>query len=214
MFTGIVQDVGTLAGTAPAGSGRRLRITTRLDTASFELGESVAVDGVCLTVTEVGPGTFGADASPETLRRSTLGDLRPGSPVNLERALRPVDRLGGHFVLGHVDATGRLEWVRPQGEFRLLRFRAPEPVTRYLVEKGSVAVDGVSLTVYECGPEGFSVTVIPHTWERTALRFLRPGDRVNLEADILAKYVEGLLGRPGGDGGVTRDLLARSGFLK
>ncbi len=213
MFTGIIQDVGAVEAVSRTGGGARMRIRTRLDTADFVPGESVAVNGVCLTVSRILEGTFEADVSPETLKRSTLGGLRPGDPVNLERALRPVDRLGGHIVLGHVDATGRLEWVRPEGAFRVLRFRAPEAVHRYLVEKGSVAVDGVSLTVYEVVSGGFSVSVIPRTWQDTALRALRPGSPVNLEADILAKYVERLLGRRP-EGAVTWDLLAQSGFLK
>ncbi len=213
MFTGIVQDVGTVKAVSPSGGGARVRIGTGLDTSDFVPGESVAVNGVCLTVSRILEGAFEADVSRETLQRSTLGGLRPGDPVNLERALRPADRLGGHIVLGHVDATGRLEWVRPEGAFRVLRFRAPETVHRYLVEKGSVAVDGVSLTVYEVVSGGFSVSVIPRTWEDTTLRFLRAGSPVNLEADILAKYVERLLGgRP--EGGITWDLLAQAGFLK
>ncbi len=214
MFTGIVQDVGEIEAVAPMPGGKRLRIATRLDTSGFQMGESVAVNGVCLTVTGIGPSSFSADASPETLTRSNLGELRPGHRVNLEQALRPVDRLGGHIVLGHVDATGRLLEVRSEGAFRTVRFEAPSEVARYLVEKGSVAVDGVSLTVYECTASAFSVAVIPHTWETTALADRRPGDRVNLEADVLAKYAERLLeGRLQGDG-VTWDLLARAGFLE
>ncbi|GAB6061306.1 riboflavin synthase [Deferrisoma palaeochoriense] len=214
MFTGIVQDVGTVREISAVPGGKRLRIATRLDTADFELGESVAVDGVCLTVTEIAPGLFSADASPETLGRSTLSDLRPGRRVNLERALRLSDRLGGHLVLGHVDATGRVLGIRTEGAFRVVRFEAPPPVARYLVEKGSVAVDGVSLTVYEVSAGQFSVAVIPHTWDATALAQRSPGDRVNLEADVLAKYVEKLLGGRPAEGGVTWELLARSGFLK
>lgn len=214
MFTGIVQDVGRLERAAPRGPGQRLAVATALDTATFELGESVAVNGVCLTVAAFRAGAFEADTSPETLRRSNLGALRPGAPVNLERALRPVDRLGGHFVLGHVDAVGRLETRRREGDFWVLRFGAPPAVRRYLVEKGSVAVDGVSLTVSACHGEGFAVAVIPHTLERTTLADLAPGAAVNLEVDVLGKYVEKLLeGRREGEG-VTLETLARSGFLK
>jgi len=214
VFTGIIQDVGRIERTTPRSSGRRLTVSTSLDTSSFELGESVAVNGVCLTAADLGKGTFDADASPETLRRSTLGDLRPGSFVNLERALRPVDRLGGHFVLGHVDATAKIDEKRREGEFWVLRFEAPASVERYLVEKGSVAVDGISLTVSECGARRFSVAVIPHTLERTTLRGCRVGDRVNLEADILGKYVEKLLGGRGRPEGLSLEALARSGFLR
>jgi len=214
VFTGIVQDVGRLERAEARGPGRRLTLATALDTGSFELGESVAVEGVCLTVASAGKGTFEADVSPETLRRSTLGELRPGDRVNLERALRLTDRLGGHFVLGHVDACGRCAGSVLQGEFRVLSFEAPPEVRRYLVEKGSVAVDGVSLTVAGLEPRGFSVAVIPHTLEKTTLPGLRIGDRVNLEADVLGKYVERLLEgrRPSGE--VTWESLARTGFLR
>ena len=214
MFTGIIQDVGRIERTSPRSSGRRLTVSTSLDTSSFELGESVAVNGVCLTAADLGKGTFDADASPETLLRSTLGDLRPGALVNLERALRPVDRLGGHFVLGHVDATAKMDEKRREGDFWVLRFEAPASVERYLVEKGSVAVDGISLTVSACGARAFSVAVIPHTLERTTLRGCRVGDRVNLEADILGKYVEKLLGDRRRPEGLSLEALARSGFLR
>lgn len=213
MFTGIVQDVGRCLGHRSRGPGRVLEVGTGLDTADFALGESVAVNGVCLTVAEFGPGRFGADVSPETLRRTNLGQLSPGDPVNLERALRPVDRLGGHFVLGHVDASGRLAGRRREGDFEVLTFAVPREVHRYLVEKGSVAVDGVSLTVSALGGEGFSVAAIPHTLARTNLAGRRVGEAVNVETDVLGKYVERLLGREAPAGGVTMELLARSGFV-
>jgi riboflavin synthase len=212
VFTGIIQDVARLVRSQPKGPGRRLEISTALDTDSFETGESIAINGVCLTVAAFSAGAFEADASPETLRRSNLGALRPGDAVNLERALRPVDRLGGHFVLGHIDAEGRLSSRTAEGEFWVLRFEAPPEVTRYLVEKGSVAVDGISLTVSACSERGFEVAVIPHTLQRTNLPLRKPGDRVNLEVDILGKYVEKFLGR--GPKGITLEGLARSGFLK
>ena len=159
MFTGIIQDVGRLLRSETQGGGRRLLLSTALDTGDFETGESIAVNGVCLTVASFRPGAFEADASPETLQRSTLKDLRPGDAVNLERALRPIDRLGGHFVLGHVDNTGRIEGKRSEGDFWFLRFAASSSIIRYLVEKGSVALDGVSLTVNTCDERGFSVAV-------------------------------------------------------
>jgi len=214
VFTGIVQDVGRIVRSSPVASGRRVTVGTTLETATFELGESVAVNGVCLTVASVGEGTFDADVSSETLRRSALGELRPGSAVNLERALRLVDRLGGHFVLGHVDGTARLVKNALDGEFRVLRFEAAAPLLRYVVEKGSVAVDGISLTVASLGAEGFSVAVIPHTLERTNLPGRKLGDRVNLEVDILGKYVERLLGGKSAGEGVTWETLARSGFVR
>ncbi|MBI5446978.1 MAG: riboflavin synthase [Deltaproteobacteria bacterium] len=212
MFTGIVQDVGRFLRTQVRGAGRTIELATGLDVSDFQLGESVAVNGVCLTVTAAGRGSFEADVSPETLRRSNLGDLKAGSPVNLERALRPIDRLGGHFVLGHVDATGRLASRRTEGEFQVLTFEADAEVLRYLVEKGSVAVDGVSLTVSACDARTFSVAAIPHTLERTNLPALAPGGRVNLEVDVLGKYVEKLL-KPSRGGSVSLELLARTGFL-
>jgi len=215
VFTGIVRDVGRLLRVDARGPGRRLAVATALDASDFELGESIAVNGVCLTVAAVASSSsFEADASPETLRRSNLGDLRVGDLVNLERALRPVDRLGGHFVLGHVDGRGRMSGKRAEGEFWVLTFTAPPPVMRYLVEKGSVAVDGVSLTISSVGEGSFSIAVIPHTLGRTNLPARGVGDSVNIEVDILGKYVEKLL-RPDAAGqGVTLDLLARSGFLR
>ena len=213
MFTGIIQDVGRICSWRSRGAGKVLGVETALDTATFALGESVAVNGVCLTVATVTPGSFEADVSPETLRCATLGALAVGARINLERALRPVDRLGGHFVLGHVDGTGTVRQRRPQGEFEEITFQAPAPVRRYLVEKGSVAVDGVSLTVFACDPEGFSVAVIPHTLERTTLAECRVGDGVNLEADILGKYVEKLLAGGREATGLSMETLARSGFV-
>jgi riboflavin synthase len=214
VFTGIVQDVGRCERLRPSGPGRRLTVATSLPTDDFLLGESVAVNGVCLTVVDLSAGRFDADVSPETLRRSTLGELRAGDRVNLERALRPVDRLGGHFVLGHVDATGRIAGVRSDGEFRVLTFELPPDLLRYLVDKGSVAVEGVSLTVSALEGLTFAVAAIPHTLERTTLAGRKVGDRVNVEVDVLGKYVERLLGKRGAGEGVTMDLLARSGFLE
>lgn len=213
MFTGIVMDVGRCERVQGSGAGQRLTVGTGLATDDFELGESVAVNGVCLTVVSFGSGRFEADVSPETLRRSTLGGLRPGHSVNLERALRPIDRLGGHFVLGHVDATGKVSSVRTDAEFRVLTFDVPGEVLRYVVEKGSIAVDGVSLTVSALSGTSFSVAAIPHTLERTTLIGRRAGDRVNIEVDVLGKYVEKLLGKRSAGEGVTVDLLARSGFF-
>lgn len=214
MFTGIVADIGELRAATRIAAGTRLRLATGLDVADFALGESIAVNGVCLTVDAVGDGDFSADASPETLRRSSLGGLRPGSRVNLERALRPIDRLGGHFVLGHVDGVGQLTNRRSEGEFVLLSFSASREVARYLVGKGSVAVDGVSLTVAALSGDGFTVAAIPHTLGRTTLGDKRVGETVNLEADVLGKYVEKLLKGERGGGGLTMEMLAEGGFLR
>jgi riboflavin synthase len=190
LFSGIVEATGEIRGVVPTAGGLSLSIG-----ASFEglaLGESVCVSGVCLTVVAASPGAFDADVSAETLRRSKLGRLRQGDMVNLERSLRLGDRLGGHLVFGHVDGTGRLRAVTSEGESALFEFEAPETVSRYLVEKGSVAVDGVSLTVFRCKEEAFSVAVIPHTARVTTIGRLRPGDEINLESDMIAKYVETL----------------------
>lgn len=215
MFTGIVADVGRMVSvSASGGSGSRIRWGTGLDTSDFELGESIAVNGVCLTVDAFGANYFDADVSPESLKRSNLGRVRPGDEVNLERALRPIDRLGGHFVLGHVDGVGRLTSRQPQGEFETLWFTAPDEVARYLVEKGSVTIDGISLTVASVSGGEFSVAVIPHTLSRTTLEKRQPGWEVNLEADVLGKYVEKLLGTAGQGGGLTMESLASNGFLR
>jgi riboflavin synthase len=185
MFTGIVEELGSIE----ARDGSRLRIAAETVLEDAKIGDSTAVNGCCLTVVELGPEWWEADVSDETFARTNLGDLRPGDPVSLERPVRLVDRLGGHVVQGHVDAVGEI--VAPVPD---LRVRMPEALTRYLVEKGSVTVDGVSLTVVDVLGDGFTVAVIPHTAEVTTLGRKGPGDRVNLEVDVMAKYVERLLG--------------------
>ncbi len=170
-----------------------MTVSTRLDLASVKIGDSVSVDGVCLTVVRMSGITFTVEVSPETLRRSTLSVAGKGHPVNLETALRMSDPLGGHLVSGHVDGTGEILEAVPEGNSWRYRFRVPREIGRYLVEKGSVAVDGISLTVADCGDEEFSASVIPHTAQSTTLGMKKPGDRVNLENDIIAKYVEKFL---------------------
>jgi len=182
MFTGLVEEMGEVRR-----AGTRLAVATPLS-AQLQRGDSIAVNGVCLTAVAIEDGTFEADVMEETLARSSLGELQPGDPVNLELALRVGDRLGGHFVQGHVDATGRIKMVDEREHSRLLRIDAPSEVLRYVVEKGSVAVDGVSLTVAYVDDSGFAVSLIPETLERTTLGSAQPGDVVNLEADMLAKY--------------------------
>ncbi len=209
MFTGIVEEVGTVVAASPTS----LTVAARLVLEDLRLGDSIAVDGTCLTVTRRDDGRFTVGLQPETLRRTTLGQARPGQRVNLERALPANGRLGGHFVQGHVDATGRLVSVRPEGEARVLRFSAPREVTRYVVAKGFIAVDGVSLTVVEASPDGFTVSLVTYTQEHVALLDKRPGDLVNLEVDILAKYVERFVGEGGQAGGLTREYLAEHGFV-
>ena len=187
MFTGLVREVGRVV----SFDGSRLRVESTL---SASVGDSVAIDGCCLTVVDGDRSTLAFDAVPETLARTTLGSLEPGSAVNLEPALRAGEALGGHYVQGHVDAVGRVRSVEPEGEGRRAWFDAPEDVLRYCVEKGSVAVDGVSLTVAAVDDGGFAAALVPHTLAVTTLGSLAPGDAVNLEADVLAKYVERLTG--------------------
>jgi riboflavin synthase len=189
MFTGIVAELGEVAGIEHRGDAARL--TIRGDTEGISPGESIAVSGVCLTVTGVLDGTFTADVMGETLDRTSLGALTTGAPVNLERSVRLADRMGGHLVQGHVDATSTLI-SRTQDQFRIT---LPASISRYVVHKGSIAVDGVSLTVSALGPEWFEVCLIPETLKRTTLGTRQPGDPVNLEVDVIAKYVERLLTR-------------------
>ena len=196
MFTGLVQDTGSVAALERASGGARLRVEAGV-AAELSEGDSVAVNGVCVTATGVDGSAFAADLVPETLERSSLGPLRPGDRVNLELPLRAGDRLGGHVVQGHVDGTGTVEWVRDEGLGRTLRVAADPGLLRYVVEKGSIALDGVSLTVAEVDGEGFSVALVPQTLERTTLGSLEPGATVNIEVDVLAKYVEKLVAATG-----------------
>lgn len=216
MFTGLIQDVGTVRSLRRSADSIRLSVATRFPMEDLMLGESIAVNGVCLTAVSFGGGSFEADLSPESLERSTLGDLFPGSPVNLERALRLCDRLGGHLVSGHVDGIGTVVERRQDANAVRFTFRIPPELSRYFVVKGSVAVDGISLTVNEVGGETFGLAVIPHTLAATTLKDARPGCRVNVETDILGKYVERLLkgGEPPPTGsGVDLQFLAKHGFL-
>ncbi len=192
MFTGLIADLGSVRSVERDSDGATLEISTRLAGELAE-GDSVAVNGVCLTATAVDDGSFRAQAMAETLRRSTLERLTVGSPVNLELALRADGRLGGHIVQGHVDGTGTIEAVREDGFARIVSIGVPLELISYLVNKGSVAVDGVSLTVSEVRSGGFSVSLIPETLQRTSLGEAQVGDRVNIEVDVLAKHVERLL---------------------
>ena len=192
VFTGLVEDRGTVVAIDTTADGARLRVRTRL-AADVGEGDSVAVCGVCLTATAIEDDSFAADAMHETLRRSSLGALDVGSPVNLELALRADARLGGHIMQGHVDGTGSVAAVRDDGFARVITIAAGPELLRYVVEKGSIAVDGVSLTVSRVDGEGFDVSLIPETLERTTLGEVAPGGTVNLEVDIVAKYVEKLV---------------------
>jgi riboflavin synthase len=188
VFTGLVEDLGTVE---EAGDGR-LRVRTRL-AGELSAGDSVAVNGVCLTATLVADGGFSADVMEETLRRSSLGATGPGSRVNLELPVRAGGRLGGHVVQGHVDGVGRVRAVSDEGVARIVEVEAPSELMRYVVEKGSIAVDGISLTVASLAEDGFAVSLIPETLERTTLGAAAPGTPVNLEVDVLAKYLERLM---------------------
>jgi riboflavin synthase len=193
MFSGIVEERATVHSIEPRGEALRLSVQSTVVASDVHVSDSVAVNGVCLTVVDVSDGVIGFDVIPETLSKTGLGGLKPGSPVNLERALRVGDRLGGHFVQGHVDGVGTVSEVYSEGEWYMLSVTAPEIVRRYLIPHGSIAVDGVSLTVARMRPDGFTVGLIPHTLEMTNLGDLKFGDSVNLEADMLGKYVDALL---------------------
>ena len=195
MFTGIVAELGEVAGVEHHGGAARL--TIRGSTEGVALGESIAVNGVCLTVAGILDGTFTADVMGETLSRSGLGALNPGAPVNLERSARLADRIGGHLVQGHVDATATIISRTPAEHWDQVRISLPGRIARYVVEKGSIAVDGTSLTVSALGDGWFEVCLIPETLKRTTLGTRKPGESVNLEVDVIAKYVERLLAQEG-----------------
>lgn len=192
MFTGLIEATGSIDAIDQSASGRTLRVVTPI-AAELRTGESIAVNGVCLTATSVDPAGFSAIVSPETLRVTSLGDFYQGRLVNLERPLRADGRLGGHFVLGHVDAVARITELRPDGDCYWLEVEFPPELAPLLVSKGSVAVDGVSLTIAALAAVRFGIQIVPHTWIHTALRAARVGDAVNLEADVIGKYVARLI---------------------
>jgi riboflavin synthase len=194
MFTGLIEGVGRLAAREPMGGDVRLRVEVgSLPFEQVQPGESIAINGACMTVVEFDAASFGVDASSETLSLTTLGTLPLGAAVNLERAMRPSDRLGGHLVSGHVDGLGRVQRIADDGRAQRWRFTAPASLLRYIARKGSICVDGVSLTVNAVDGEGFEVALIPHTISHTAFATTALGDAVNLEVDLVARYVERLL---------------------
>lgn len=195
MFTGIIEGVGTVAAREPIGGDVRFTFTVgSLPFENVQLGESIAINGVCLTVIAFDAHSFQADASTETLALTTLGQLAEGAVINLERAMRPTDRLGGHLVSGHVDGLGQVLSIEPDGRAQRWRFAAPAALRRYIARKGSICVDGVSLTVNNVDAQGFDVALIPHTVAHTAFAATAVGSAVNLEIDLVARYVERLLG--------------------
>ena len=208
MFTGIVEEIGNVMAASPTA----LTVAAREVLGDLRLGDSIAIDGVCLTVTRLGSDQFTVGLQPETLRRTTLDAARPGRHVNLERALPANGRLGGHFVQGHVDGTATLLAKRDEGNAIVLRFQAPAAISRYVVEKGFVAIDGISLTVVGVEADTFTLSLVPFTSTHVTLGEKRPGDEVNVEVDILAKYVERFVGASG-RGGITTAFLAEHGFM-
>jgi riboflavin synthase len=219
MFTGIIEGTGKLLEKRTTGGGVTFRIEAGFDLQDPREGESIAINGVCLTAYSFHSGFFLADVSPETLSRTTLGELAVGGMVNMERALRLSDRLGGHIVSGHVDCISQVLEKRPSGEFTIFTFALPDRIDRYVIEKGSITIDGISLTVNSCGGGRFSVSIIPHTLKETTLGLLRKGGWVNIEGDIIGKYVEKLLS-PGQsttrlpeDEGISPGFLVQHGFF-
>ena len=193
MFTGIIEELGSVRSIEERGDNARIVIAARIVTEGTNHGDSISVNGVCLTALDLQPDSFAADVSRETLSRSTLGRLNLGAPVNLERAVTPITRLGGHIVQGHVDGRGQFLNVEDHGESWTVRIKYPPELARYLMFKGSVAVEGISLTIAGLTDEYFEIAIIPKTWEVTNLGRLQPGDDVNIEVDIMGKYVERLL---------------------
>ncbi len=197
MFTGIIEELGRIASIESGAAGTRIKISAELVTSDISNGDSISVNGVCLTALDITPTSFFADVSPETLRRTTLGGLHQDSPVNLERAMLPTTRFGGHIVQGHVDGRGTFLSAEPDGDFWTVSIGFPPDLARYLIHKGSVAVEGISLTIAALADTHFDIAIIPKTWSATNLSTLNPGNPVNLEVDVIAKYIERMLAARG-----------------
>ena len=212
MFTGIIEEVGTVRRIERGAKGARLTIGAKTVLEDTKIGDSIATNGVCLTVVSQTRDSFSADVMAESLRRSSLGTLQGGSPVNLERAMAANGRLGGHIVSGHIDGTGTIASQKREDNAVWVKIKTPAPLLRYIVEKGSIAIDGVSLTVAAVTETDFSVSIIPHTGAQTILLGKKPGDPVNLECDVIGKYVEKLTA-PHKTGGISTNFLAENGFL-
>lgn len=212
MFTGIIEEIGTVRRIEHGAKGARLTIQAKTVLEDTRIGDSIATNGVCLTVVSMTGDSFSADVMAESLRRSSLGTLQGGSPVNLERAMAANGRFGGHIVSGHIDGTGTIASQKREDNAVWVRIKTPAPLLRYIVEKGSIAIDGVSLTVAAVTDTDFSVSIIPHTGAQTILLGKKPGDPVNLECDVIGKYVEKLTA-PHKTGGISTNFLAENGFL-
>ena len=212
MFTGIIEEIGTVRRIEHGAKGARLTIQAKTVLEDTRIGDSIATNGVCLTVVSMTGDSFSADVMAESLRRSSLGTLQGGSPVNLERAMAANGRFGGHIVSGHIDGTGTIASQKREDNAVWVKIKTPAPLLRYIVEKGSIAIDGVSLTVAAVTDTDFSVSIIPHTGAQTILLGKKPGDPVNLECDVIGKYVEKLIA-PHKTGGISTNFLAENGFL-
>lgn len=212
MFTGIIEEIGTVRRIEHGAKGARLTIQAKTVLEDTRIGDSIATNGVCLTVISMTGDSFSADVMAESLRRSSLGTLQGGSPVNLERAMAANGRFGGHIVSGHIDGTGTIASQKREDNAVWVKIKTPAPLLRYIVEKGSIAIDGVSLTVAAVTDTDFSVSIIPHTGAQTILLGKKPGDPVNLECDVIGKYVEKLTA-PHKTGGISTNFLAENGFL-
>lgn len=216
MFTGIIEELGKIASLEKQADGAKIKIAARIVTKNTNEGDSIAVNGVCLTALDITPDGFTADVSQETLDKSTLARLKNGTRVNLERAVTPETRLGGHIVQGHVDSRGKFLSATQNGDFWTVRIAFPREIGQYLVYKGSISVEGISLTIAALKDDYFEIAIIPKTWELTNLSSLKAGDEVNLEADVIAKYVERILlyGRTQAEESITMEKLSKLGFVK
>jgi riboflavin synthase len=221
MFTGIIECLGTISAIRPSGKGKRLTIETDHVLEQTKVGDSIAVNGACLTVVKITGKRFEADLSPETLGASTFGRAKPGDRVNIERAMRLSDRIDGHLVSGHIDGIGHIKQREKRGNAIVVTIEVPDPLSRYVIPKGSIAVDGISLTVNSCDSKSFTVSIIPHTAGLATIGMKQKGDAVNIETDMIGKYVERFTrGESGanrekrsGSSGVDLEFLAKSGFL-
>ncbi len=221
MFTGLIEGLGKITSLSSTAGGVRMAVETGFPLGEMKVGDSIAISGTCLTAVDLKDNVFAVDVAPETLSRTTLGQAKVGDRVNLERALRFGDRLGGHLVSGHVDGLGVVKTKRPLANATLFTFGVPEPLSRYIVEKGSIAVDGISLTVNACNADSFEVSIIPHTAKMTTLGFKKVADRVNIETDMIGKYVERFTQpfarnkteKSNARSSVDKALLAKAGFV-